>query len=271
MAADCRSPFTNRQSLVRLGRLCFDDFLLLAPETLDTNHWTPDLLSDWRIATNNTPHILKHLRLRIADLGFASTTVDSIRAAQARVVSTFALDLLKAKAPPLYDALPWQDWDFSIVAKRFKLWQTRFLLAGDGATVTVCRCRRSAGVYVVEPNAAIAGYVERKAMIAKVRRFLLLSRKPQAASLKLSGIPLPDNSVDLAVIGSVPSLETDSWQLVLQELRRVSPNVLLVENNPLVQPLDDKLLADSGFRLASVEVRGPGQRRCWWLLRHSIT
>jgi hypothetical protein len=76
--------------------------------------------------------------------------------------------------------------------------------------------------------------------------------------------------VDLAVIGSVPSLETDTWKLVLQELRRVSANVLLVENNPLSHSLDEKALAEARLRSASVEVRGLGPRRCWWLLRHSI-
>ncbi|MBN2464343.1 hypothetical protein JXD38_01795, partial [candidate division WOR-3 bacterium] len=171
---------------------------------------------------------------------------------------------LRAKAPPLYDALPWHDWDFSIVTRRFPLWKTRFLLAGDGTTVTMCRCRKSAGVYVLEPDEIIARYTERKAEVEKVRRFRLLSRKPQAPSLKLSGIPLPDNSVDLAIIGSVPTLDTGTWKLAIHELMRVAPNVLLVENNPLSQPLDERLLTDLDFQPASVEVQGLGQRRCWW-------
>jgi hypothetical protein len=164
----------------------------------------------------------------------------------------------------LYDALPWQDWDFSIVARRFKLWQTRFLLVGDGTTVTMCRCRKPAGVYVLEPCEAIARYIERKAALEKVRRFRLVSPKPQAASLKLSEIPLPDNSVDLAIIGSSPDLQTVNCQLVIQELLRVAADVLLVENSPLSPPLDVRSLTDAGFLPDSVTVSGLGPRPCWW-------
>lgn len=271
-----------KSSLVRLGHLSFDDFLLLAPETLDFGHWTPDLISDWSLATNNAPHVaLRFSRLacnlqpanrpRVA-LSERSESNGSLRladveAAQQRLVTHFAYDLLRVKAPPLYDALPWQDWDFSIVARRFKLWQTRFLLAGDGTTVAMCRCRKSAGVYVLEPCDTIAHYIERKAVLEKIRRFRSVNPRPQAASRKFpSEIPLPDNSVDLAIFGSCPDLETDNWKLVTDELPRVAANVLLVENSPLSPPLDEKLLTDSGFRDASVAVSGLKQRRCWWLM-----
>lgn len=281
MAAVRESPTAIRQWLVRLGHLCFDDFLLLSPQTLASggkwglsresssseglSPFSPDLASDWSLALNNAPHIQRHFRLQIADCRFPESTVDSIRAAQARLVAHFALDLLKVKAPPLYDSLPWHDWDFSIVTKRFKLWQTRFLLGGDGTTVTMCRCRKSAGVYVLEPCETIARYTERKAELEKVRRFRLLrspvsSPNPQS----LTPIPLPDNSVDLAILGSCPSLDTGHWQLVTRELLRVSRHALLVENNPLCPPLAESTLTDAGFRPDSVEVAGLGQRRCWW-------
>jgi hypothetical protein len=247
-----------RASLVRLGHLCFDDFLLLTAATMDVGHWTPDLVSDWTVALNNAPHIETHFRSQIADCRFPEPPIESIHAAQQRLVTYFALDLLKAKAPPLYDSLPWQDWDFSIVARRFKLWQTRFLLAGDGTMVTMCRCRKSAGVYVLEPCEAIARYIERKAALEKVRRFRLL-RSSLAPSL-----PLPSSSVDLAIFGSVSSLDTDNWKLVIDELIRVAANVLLIENNPLTPPLPDTPLAAAGFKPDSVAVSGLGPRRCWW-------
>ncbi len=246
-----------RAVLVKLGRLCFDDFLQLSPQTLDCEHWTPDEASDWTLATSNAPHIQRHFRFRIAACGFPEATTESIRAARARLVSEYAYELLRAKAPPLYDALPWHDWDFSIVTKRFKLWQTRFVIAGDGATITTCRCRKSAGIYVLEPNEKIARYLERKAVLEKVRRFKLLRAS-------LAHIPLPDRSADLAVVGSVPEGLAPSG---LEELARVAANVLLIENNPLCRPLDERPLADSGFRSDSVEVSGLGQRRCWWRTR----
>jgi hypothetical protein len=266
-SGNLQSEICNLKSaIVRLGHLCFDDFLLLSEETLDFGQWTQDLTADWTLATNNAPHVLAHFRrsgsvLTSSFCNLASDFVpplEQIRAAQSRLVHAFALDLLKAKAPPLYDALPWHDWDFSIVAKRFKLWQTRFLFAGDGTTVTMCRCRKSAGVYVLEPDEVIARYIERKAALEKVRRFRLLH-----SSLTPS-LPLPSDSVDLAVIGSCPDLQTANCKLVIQELLRVAANVLLIENSPLVSPLAETPLIDAGFRPDSVAVTGLGPRRCWW-------
>ncbi len=288
MAAGRESPVAIRRWLVRLGHLCFNDFLLLSPATLDSggkwglsresssseglSPFSPDLTSDWSLALNNAPHVEIHFRPLDCKLQTANCKLEDgppaladILKAQRHLVAHFALDLLKAKAPPLYDALPWHDWDFSIVARRFKLWQTRFLLAGDGTTVAMCRCRKTAGVYVVEPDESIARYTERKAELEKVRRFRLL-RSPMFSPSPQSPvpIPLPDNSVDLAVIGSSPGLQTANCKLVTREMLRVSRHALLVENNPLVPPLAEPPLRDAGFRPESVEVRGLNARRCWW-------
>jgi len=269
MAADRQSPVAVRQWLVRLGHLCFDDFLLLPPQTLDCEHWNPNMASDWALATNNAPHIQVrfppgHCNLQTANCELEPSLGD-VQAAQQRLVAHFAYDLLRAKAPPIYDALPWHDWEFSIVTKKFPLWKTRFLLAGDGTTVAMCRCRKSAGVYVVEPCETMAHYIGRKAEVEKVHRFRLVSPKPQATSFKLlSAIPLPDKAVDLAIIGSVPRLDTGNWQMVTREMLRVSCNVLIIENSPLSQPLDEKLLTGFGFQPASVAVAGLGRRRCSW-------
>jgi hypothetical protein len=255
----------SRASLVRLGHLCFDDFLLLDPHVIAASlNLQPSCLADWSLALNNAPHIQRHFRLQIADCRLPESTIDSIRAAQTRLVHAFAHELLRAKAPPLYDALPWQDWDFSIVARRFKLWQTRFLLAGDGTTVAMCRCRKSAGVYVLEPDETIACYIERKAAIEKVRRFRLLHMASSPSPRPLAPIPLPDHSVDLAILGSCLDPETANWKLVTDELLRVAANVLLIENSPLAPPLPETPLAAAGFKPDSVAVSGLGLRRCWW-------
>jgi hypothetical protein len=254
-----------RASLVRLGHLCFDDFLLLSPQTLDFGLGTLDLASDWAVALNNAPHVEFHLqavdcKLQTANCKLAADppSLAVVLAAQQRLVHAFAYELLRAKAPPLYDSLPWQDWDFSIVARRFKLWQTRFLLAGDGTTVAMCRCRKSAGVFVLEPCEAIARYIERKAALERVRRFRVLH-----SSLTPS-LPLPSDSVDLAIIGSGLDLETGDWKLVTDELLRVAANVLLIENSPLTPPLREPPLVAAGFKPDSVAVSGLGPRRCWW-------
>jgi hypothetical protein len=261
-----QSEICNLQSrLVRLAHLCFDDFLLLSAETLDFGHWTSDLASDWSLALNNAPQVELHFqsldcKLQTANCKLATNppALANVIAAQQRLVTHHAYDLLRAKSPPLYDALPWHDWDFSIIAKRFRLWQTRFLLAGDGTTVAMCRCRKSAGVYVLEPNETIARYIERKAALERVRRFRLLD-----SSLTPSP-PLPSSSVDLAVIGSLPDLQTANCKLVIQELLRVAANVLIVECSPLAPPLPETPLAAAGFKPDSVAVSGSGPRRCWW-------
>ncbi len=271
MAAIRHSPFAIRQWLVRLGSLNFNDFLLLTPQTLDFGLRTSDLASDWSLALNNAPDILDHFRFAIPDfrlpdssechstIANRQSSIEEIHAAQQRLVTRFALDLLKAKAPPLYDALPWNDWDFSIVAKRFPLWKTRLLLAGDGTTVTACRCRKSAGVYVLEPDETIARYIEAKCTKEKVRRFKVI-RAP------LDRIPLPDGSVDVVVVGSASALQTANCKPVIHELLRVSTNILVVECSPLAPPLDQPWLAAGGFVSETVEVRGLGPRPCHWFL-----
>jgi len=253
--------------LVRLGHLDFDDFRLLEPLTVGRVLTDPAAQDDWPLALNNTPHILLHFRRsanlqsEICNLKSAMTpSLPAIHAAQSRLTHRFAFDLLREKSPPLYDALPWHDWDFSIVARRFKLWQTRLLLAGDGTTLTIARCRKSAGVYVVEPLAVLARYIERKGELEKVKRLHVLP------SSLYPSIPLSPSSADLAIIGSLPSLPTDNWQPLIREFARVCRNVLLVENNPLLPPLDGSLLTTAGFRPDSVDVRSLGPRRCWWML-----
>jgi hypothetical protein len=252
-------------AIVRLGRLCFDDFRLLEPQTIQRALADPAVAQDWPPALSSAPHVMLRVRRSavlqsaICNLQSSGATAD-IRSAQSRLVHTFALDLLKAKVPPLYDVLPWHDWDFSIVARRFRLWQTRVLLAGDGSSVTMCRCRKSAGVYVLEPHQTIARYVEKKGEMEKVKRLRVLRAS-------LDKIPLADRSVDLAIIGS-----TDEFRLVpsvLREIDRVAADILLVDNCPLTPALDERTLRDLSYTPDSVEVRSLGPRRCWWKLsRH---
>jgi len=240
-------------AVARLGRLCFDDFRRLEAPTTRRVLSAPETADLWPLALNNTPAVLLHFRRSTGVSSFIvhRSSLAEVASAQSRLVHAFALHLLKVKAPPLYDALPWHDWDFSIVARRFKLWQTRILLAGDGSSVTMCRCRRSAGVYVLEPHQTIARYVERKGELEKVKRLRVLRAS-------LDKIPLADHSVDLAIIGST----LDS--AAPHELSRVAADVLVVENNPLLSPLEEQPFLNSGFTPNTVEVRSLGPRRSWW-------
>ena len=98
-------------------------------------------------------------------------------------------------------------------------------------------------MYVLEPCEAIAVYIERKAVLEKIRRFKLLRAD-------IEHIPLPDRSTDLAVVGSIPEELAPS---ALTELGRVAANVLLIENSPLSPPLAETPLTNAGFRPDSVE------------------
>ena len=286
-----RSDLTDR--LVRLGRLDFDDFALLDDDTLRRVLCAPEYaghsaveahLSGNRVplhalALNNAPRVL--VRIREANPGLAARPMPAaplplhsdILVARETLVRAFALELLRAKAPPLYDSLPWNEWDLSIIQRRFKLWQTRFLFAGEGTTVTACRIGKTAGAYAVEPLRAIAAYLERKAAADNVRRLRVITAP-------LARLPLPDRTVDLAVLGTPPPCFASGAgcvsgretrlacrSAIVAELTRVASTTLIVENSPFSSPLDSDFLGASGFDRSEVEVRSLGLRPCWWRTR----
>ena len=125
----------------------------------------------------------------------------------------------------------------------------------------MCHCRKSAGVFALEPHEPTARYIEAKAALEKVKRFRLLP-----CSLDPT-IPLSASSVDLAIIGSSSSLQAADCRLQTHELTRVAKNILIVEDCPLSPPLDPKLLLADGFTQATVQVRAIGPRTCWWHLQ----
>lgn len=286
-----RSTLIDR--LVRLGRLDFDDFELLDDETLRRVLCAPEYTGHSAVeahlngqhvplhalALNNAPRVLN--RIRAANPELAARTMPAappplhsdILAARETLVRAFALELLRAKSPPLHDSLPWNEWDLSIVGRRFKLWQTRLLFGGEGTTVTACRIGKTAGAYAVEPVRANAAYLERKAAAGNVRRLRVITAP-------LDRLPLPDRAIDIAVLGTPPPCfgsgagcvsgkehRLACRSAIVAELARVAPAILIVENNPLAPPLDSDFLGSRGFDRSEVEVRSVGLRPCWWRTR----
>ncbi|HDQ99573.1 MAG TPA: hypothetical protein ENN51_04725, partial [candidate division WOR-3 bacterium] len=141
--------------LVALGRLDFNDFARLDDATLRSalTNVPPDNLADLLV---RHPAVLRRaleidppcLR-RFAPSASLPGPLD--RWATGPLILSHAFDLLAAKSPALYETLPWFDWDTSLITARRPLWRTRFLLAGDSATITAARLRRAAAVTIAEP------------------------------------------------------------------------------------------------------------------------
>ncbi len=252
-----RDAFVDR--LVRWGGLEFADFARLDPAAARSLLDPAD--PDWAVALNNTPKVWA--KLPIADCRSAicpgqtaaagqignrrseigDCALAEVRAAQSRLVCRHWRELLAAKAPALYDALPWHDVDIGPLLRGRRLWQTRFLLAGGHASVTACRLRRTAGAYAVEPNPALANYIERKAALEKVKNLRVLR-----ATLDATG--LPDGAVHLAIVEA-------PGEAGLVELERVAFEVAVLDTDPL-RETDPGLLHARGYRESAITTRfGP--------------
>jgi hypothetical protein len=240
--------------LVRWGRLEFADFARLSPAAASALIDLAD--PDWQLALNNTPQVWT--RLPIADVRFAicdlqsaicNLTSTEIHSAQSRLVRLHARALLIAKAPALFDALPWHDVDPGPLVRGRRLWQTRFLLSGGHASVTMCRLRRSAGVYVVEANPVLAGYLERKAEKERLKKARIVR-----APLVRTG--LPARSADVAMAEPGPDLEPE-----IAELERVAAEVIVLGTDPQAE-FDPQPLVARGYREMELSSR-LGPARAW--------
>jgi hypothetical protein len=247
--------------LVRLGHLNFSDFGHLPVPELQRISALPDARRLLPEALCCSPTLLFRFRQTCTDLQPVSCPPARAAAAQERLTRLFALELLREKAPPLYDALPWNAWDTGIVASRYRLWRTKVLVQGEHAPLTAARLPRTAGLYVLETSARIRRYVETKCEQERVKHLCVLEAGPDS-------IPLTDRSVDLAVIG--PSLGPDPEQ-TLAELGRVACGTLLLFTRPGTEHLiEDSWLAERGFTQDRVRVADT-TRPCWWRIPAGLT
>lgn len=259
--------------LVQLGQLGFDDFCLLDSQTLAAvfaaNRQLPpaEWQGCWAVALTNAPHILCHLKIELAGFDPAcyawpegELTLARIDQAKAKLVQRCAFELLRVKAPPLWDALPWNEWKFEPILRQFPPWRNRWLLAGDGTNVILPRLRKSAGVIVVEPLPLLRRYLHAKAAKERVRRLCILD--PSELKMPHSG-----PATDVALFGSF-SLPTAAGVRSFEPLLSI-PNIFVVENNPLRPALDAAEMARLGFVYSQVEVRGLGVRPLWTRMSRS--
>jgi len=236
--------------LIRLGRLSFRDFLALDPLTLRRIAADTESRRDLEVGLPDQPAVLRRFRSVIGPIG----PIGPIEpAAQTRLVRRWAFELLREKAPALWDALPYYDWDTSIVTGRFPAWKTRFLLAGESSASCLAAFRRTAGIWCVEPIRSIRDYLGSKADLLRVKRCQMLG-------VGLEHIPLPDMAADLAIVG--PDLG-DEPEKSVSELGRVSRTVLLLDLRPGAARPDDAWLQARDFSRGQVRTRA-ADRPCWW-------
>ncbi len=250
----------------RLGGLKPDDFLLLDPATLDRvlEQTDPETLrAAFRTRLDLLARLVRRrpgLKQQLLDAPPTVPQDTETSPPWETLVRRHAYELLMAKSPALYETLPWLDWDFGIVSSRVRLWRTRLLLAGDGTSITVTRCRRTAGITVVEPRPGMARYVERKAELARVRRVTVRQDT-------LTGGRLAADTYDLAIIAAPLTEDIDR---VLPVVEAVAGTILLLALRPGPPAIPGDLLTRRGYRPESVRIAAQhAQRPCWWWTRKS--
>ena len=126
--------------------------------------------------------------------------------------------------------------------------------------ITVTRCRRTAGITVVEPRPCMARYIERKAELARVRRVAVRQDI-------LTGGHLDADAYDLAIIALPLTGDIDR---VLPVVEAVAGTILLLALRPGPPAVPPDLLTRRGYREESVRTAGSAaQRPCWWWSRVS--
>jgi SAM-dependent methyltransferase len=121
-------------------------------------------------------------------------TADEIREAEARLVeASYPWNLGMAKAPEIWDGVPWHHWDPGEIYDRVDLAGKAVLDVGAGTGQVAIRCAPYARVvWALEPVARLRRYVERKMEAAGFANVRTLAGILEAA-------PLDDSSVDVAV------------------------------------------------------------------------
>lgn len=122
---------------------------------------------------------------------------ERIRDAEARVVdASCPWNLGMAKSPETWDALPWSYWDPSAIYDRVELSGKVVLDVGAGTGQVTLRCAPYANlVWALEPVACLRRYIERKMDAAGFTNVRTLAGV-------LEAVPLPDDSVDAAILSS---------------------------------------------------------------------
>ena len=249
-----------RALCIRLGHLHAHDFLRFDRRTATRLASDPVSLPLLEPAFAFLPHVVARLSRLNATLAErlepkTEVTLEQARSARDTLARRWCMELLRAKSPAMHDTMPWHDWDFGWLTARFRLWRTRMLACGEGTALLVGKCRRTAGICVVEPVERVAGYIETRGRLEKTRGLEVRRDRPER-------LDLPDSGFDLAVAGLPLYAEVEP---TLRELCRVARSVVLLGLGPANGLPKPELLAELRFREEAVELTVLREKRPLWL------
>lgn len=193
---------------LKLFNLQIDDLLLQDPYyvRLTIQESYPQLGDDLFIGLLSVPDVVGYFsevcpheadRIREGIKRVGPQEDNRILQAQARVLAvSYPWNLGRAKAPEIWDALPWHHWDPSAIYDRVELNDKTVLDIGAGTGQVAIRCAPYARlVLALEPVARLRRYIERKMDAAGFSNV-------QTISGVLEELPLQDASVDVAILAS---------------------------------------------------------------------
>ncbi len=163
----------------------------------------PELGEDFFVGLLGAPEVVAYFAeidperagwLREGVVRVRGAAPEEIREAEARLVeASYPWNLGMAKAPEVWDGLPWHHWDPAAIYDRVELDCKVVLDVGAGTGQVAVRCAPYARVvWALEPVARLRRYIERKVAAAGFANVRTLAGVLEEA-------PLEDSSVDVAV------------------------------------------------------------------------
>jgi SAM-dependent methyltransferase len=181
---------------------------------------------------------------------------DEIREAEARVVeASYPWNLGMAKAPGIWDGLPWHYWDPAAIYDRVDLDGKAVWDVGAGTGQVAIRCAPYAEVvWALEPVARLRRYIERKMGAAGFTNVRTLAGV-------LAVAPLEDSSADVAVACGSFGWSPKDELAELERVTRPGGAILMLAptnygNEEILSPIRDA----GGYEEFEFEVPGDGKK-----------
>lgn len=186
-----------------------------------------------------------------------SHSQEAIRQAEWKLLdSSCPWNLGMAKSPEIWDAMPWSYWDPSIIYDNVELNDKIVLDVGAGTGQVTIRCAPYASlVYAMEPVAKLRRYIERKLGATgfnNVRTKFGL----------MESIPMPDNSVDAAILSNGSFGWNPKKELAeLERVTRTGGKILMRGPcNFVDESIISEIQAIGGYKQSEIIIPGDGTK-----------